>query len=254
MKISTTKKYNKIIFNTLGIFFIFLIWFLLSHLFNNSLVVPKITDVFKSLINILSTSRIYHLIILMILRILLTVVCSLLIALLFAILSIKSKNIYYFLNPLMVVMKTTPIIAIIILLLLAVGMKLTPYIATALVIIPIMYESIYSSFMQIDSSVTDDIKTISNINTKIIFKFYIPLVFSNIITSIIQSVGMGLKVMIMAEYISSKNNSLGYEINRYYVNLDMEGVYALLLIVIVIVFCIDLLLKKIRERNNNENN
>lgn len=131
---------------------------------------------------------------------------------------------------------------------------MTPYIATALVIIPIMYESIYSSFMQIDSSVTDDIKTISNINSKIIFKFYIPLVFSNIITSIIQSVGMGLKVMIMAEYISSKNNSLGYEINRYYVNLDMEGVYALLLIVIVIVFCIDLLLKKIRERNNNENN
>lgn len=151
-------------------------------------------------------------------------------------------------------MKTTPIIAIIILLLLAVGMQLTPYIATALVIIPIMYESIYSSFMQIDSSVTDDIKTISNINSIIIFKFYIPLVFSNIITSIIQSVGMGLKVMIMAEYISSKNNSLGYEINRYYVNLDMEGVYALLLIVIVIVFCIDLLLKKIRERNNNENN
>lgn len=151
-------------------------------------------------------------------------------------------------------MKTTPIIAIIILLLLAVGMQLTPYIATALVIIPIMYESIYSSFMQIDSSVTDDIKTISNINSKIIFKFYIPLVFSNIITSIIQSVGMGLKVMIMAEYISSKNNSLGYEINRYYINLDMEGVYALLLIVIVIVFCIDLLLKKIRERNNNENN
>lgn len=131
---------------------------------------------------------------------------------------------------------------------------MTPYIATALVIIPIMYESIYSSFMQIDSSVTDDIKTISNINSIIIFKFYIPLVFSNIITSIIQSVGMGLKVMIMAEYISSKNNSLGYEINRYYVNLDMEGVYALLLIVIVIVFCIDLLLKKIRERNNNENN
>lgn len=131
---------------------------------------------------------------------------------------------------------------------------MTPYIATALVIIPIMYESIYSSFMQIDSSVTDDIKTISNINSKIIFKFYIPLVFSNIITSIIQSVGMGLKVMIMAEYISSKNNSLGYEINRYYINLDMEGVYALLLIVIVIVFCIDLLLKKIRERNNNENN
>lgn len=256
MKISIIKKNknkSKIIYNILGILFIFLIWFILSYYFNNSLVIPKIKDVFKTLIKILSTSRIYKLLLLMIIRIILTVVISFIISLLMAIFAIKNKNIYNFLNPLIVVMKTMPIIAIIILLLLSVGMNLSPYIATALVIIPIIYESLYTSFTQIDTNVTDDIKTVSNINFKIIIKFYIPLILSNVITTIIQSVGLGLKVMIMAEYLSSKNNTIGFEINRYYVNLDMEAVYALLLIVIIIVFCIDLILKKIREKKENEN-
>ena len=102
---------------------------------------------------------------------------------------------------------------------------------------------------QIDKNVTDDIKTISGLNLTVIIKFYIPLIFPNIITSLIQSFGLGLKVMVMAEYTSPKNNTFGAEIKRLYDNNNMEKVYALVLLLIILSFVVDKILGIVREKN-----
>ena len=102
--------------------------------------------------------------------------------------------------------------------------------ATSFVIIPIIYEMIYSSLTQIDSTVTDDIKTLTNNNFNVIMRFYIPLIIPSIVTSVVQSFGLGLKVMLMAEYISPRTNTFGAEINRYYMNNQMEYVFAIIII------------------------
>ena len=77
LKNFTDKFLNKTIYTILGFVFIIVLWLLFSTYFNNSLVIPKISEVFKSFINILSESRIYKLILFMILRIIITTVISL---------------------------------------------------------------------------------------------------------------------------------------------------------------------------------
>lgn len=248
MKRSIDKK--SIIYNILGILFIFILWLILSNVYNNSLVLPKIKEVFEAFGKLVVTSRFYSLLYKMVIRILLTVIISLFISMLLAIASFKSKRVYYFLNPLITILKTIPIIAIIIMLLMSIGFDLAPYVATSFVIIPIIYEMIYSSLTQIDSTVTDDIRTLTNNNFNVIIKFYIPLIIPSIITSIVQSFGLGLKVMLMAEYISPRTNTFGAEINRYYMNNQMEYVFAIIFIVVLIVFVCDKLLKWIREKFN----
>lgn len=244
---------NNLLFNALGLIFIFLVWFGLSHLYNNSLVIPKIEAVIESLVTIMGTSRFYKLFFLMILRIIITVIVSLLIALLLGAFSYKFKKFASFINPLITIMKTIPIIAIIILLLMSLFSKVAPYVATAFVIIPLIYEIIYSSLCNINSSITDDIKTVSNINMKLVFGFYVPYIFPNIITSVIQSFGLGLKVMVMAEFMSPMQNTFGSEVNRYYVDLRMDCVFALVIIIIIVVFAIDKLMKFVRIKTNYEN-
>ena len=150
----------------------------------------------------------------------------------------------------MTLLKTIPIIAIIILLLIAV-MSMAPYVASALVIIPIIFEGIYITLKQIDKNITDDLKTICGLNFTVIFKFYIPLILPNIITSLIQSFGLGMKVMVMAEYTSPKNNTFGAEIKRLYDNNNMEKVYAMVILLIVLSFIIDKVLKNVREKKIN---
>ena len=248
MKVSINKINKNIIYNILGILFVFLLWYILSITYNNSLVIPRIKEVFKSLVDLLGSNRFLQLFFKMILRILLTLSCSLIIAIIMSVLSFISIKIHSLLNPLIVIMKTIPIIAIIILLLMSIGMKTAPYVATGFVIVPLIYEMVYASLKGIDKTITEDIKTVTGINFTVIFRFYLPLVFPNIVTSLLQSFGLGLKVMLMAEFISPMRDTFGAEINRYYNNNDMPKVFAIVIIVIIVVFLSDKLIKMIREK------
>lgn len=248
MKVFIDKINKNYLFGILGLGLIFVIWHLLAIYYNNSLIIPSIKETFIALFTLLKTSRFFKLLFMMIFRIIITVFISLVVSLLLAILSFKSSRFNSFLNPIIIIMKTIPIVAIIILLLVFVGMKLTPYVATSFVIIPLIYEMIYASLKQIDPAITDDIKTVSKIDFKLICLFYIPLIANNVLTSIIQSFGLGLKVMLMAEFMSPMTNTFGAEISRYYNNNDMAKVLAIVIIVILIVFASDRALKKFRDK------
>ena len=54
--------------------------------------------------------------------------------------------------------------------------------------------------------------------------------------------------MLMSEFISPASNTFGSEIRRYYENLDMEKVYSLVILVLVIVLIVDGILKFFREK------
>ncbi len=248
MKNSIDKIFKKYFFSILGLGIIFILWYVLAIVYDNSMIIPSIKETFIALLDLIKSSRFFKLLFMMIFRIIITVGVSLIISIILAVFSFKSDKFNKFINPIIVVMKTIPIIAIIILLLILVGMKITPYVATTFVIIPLIYEIIYASLKQIDPSITDDIKTVSVIDFKLICLFYIPLIANNILTSIIQSFGLGLKVMVMAEYMSPMTNTFGAEIKIYYTNNDMNKVFAIVIIVILIVFASDKLLKIVRNR------
>lgn len=247
-KNSIDKKISKYSIYVLSILTIFILWILANTFYNNSLVIPSVKGVFQSLGQLLSGSRIYSILFSMILKILFTTFVSLIVALIMAIISFRFKGFSYYLSPMIVIVKTMPIIAIIILLFMSVGIKSAPYIATSFVLIPIMYESILNTLLHIDKSITDDLKTVVDINILVIIKFYIPLIFPSLITSVIQSFGLGIKVMLMSEFISPASNTFGSEIRRYYENLDMEKVYSLVILVLVIVLIVDGILKFFREK------
>lgn len=247
-KNSIDKKISKYSIYVLSILTIFILWILANTFYNNSLVIPSVKGVFQSLGQLLSGFRIYSILFSMILKILFTTFVSLIVALIMAIISFRFKGFSYYLSPMIVIVKTMPIIAIIILLFMSVGIKSAPYIATSFVLIPIMYESILNTLLHIDKSITDDLKTVVDINILVIIKFYIPLIFPSLITSVIQSFGLGIKVMLMSEFISPASNTFGYEIRRYYENLDMEKVYSLVILVLVIVLIVDGILKFFREK------
>ena len=113
---------SKYIYNILGFLFIIIIWIVASHIYNNDLVVPKIKEVFTAWISIFSRKRIYTLIFSMISRIVLTIMISLVFSLTLATVSFISKKAHSFLAPMITIMKTVPIVAIIILLFMSIGM------------------------------------------------------------------------------------------------------------------------------------
>ena len=241
-------KNKKYLFFILGIIFLFLIWFILSLIFHNSLIIPSILDVSKALIKIFQEKIVYGIIFKTILDILLTVLLSFIIAIFLATLSYRFSNFKSFIHPIIILMKTIPIVAIIILFFMMIGIKATPYIVTSFVIIPILYEGILSGYQSLDKNMLEEIKTISSFNFLVLSKVYIPLCIPYIITSMIQSFGLGMKVMIMAEYMSPTNDTLGSQIRRHYNNNDMDKVFAWVIILIVFVSAVEIMIYICKKR------
>ncbi len=232
----------------LSVLFIILLWTVSSLIIDNSLVLPGISEVILSLKEILSTSTTYLIILLTIVRLILVVLVSLVIAFILAILSYLSDKFESFIKPLFVILKTIPVIAIIVLLLITFGSKTSPYIMTSLVVLPIMYEGLLTSLKNINKELIDDVKTLSNTNWMVLKDFYFPIILNFIMMTLVQSFGIGLKVMVMGEFIAQPNCSIGYILQLERSNLNSSAILAWSVILIILVLLFEILVLKLSER------
>ncbi|MGI6758307.1 MAG: ABC transporter permease [Bacilli bacterium] len=232
----------------LSVLFIILLWTVSSLIIDNSLVLPGISEVILSLKEILSTSTTYLIILLTIVRLILVVLVSLVIAFILAILSYLSDKFESFIKPLFVILKTIPVIAIIVLLLITFGSKTSPYIMTSLVVLPIMYEGLLTSLKNINKELIDDVKTLSNTNWMVLKDFYFPIILNFIMMTLVQSFGIGLKVMVMGEFIAQPNRSIGYILQLERSNLNSSAILAWSVILIILVLLFEILVLKLSER------
>ena len=239
---------NRIAFG-LGIFFIFIVWLIVSLWAQNDYVLPSIPSTFNAMSNLLKQPKTYSILGNTLLRLLICLVISFSLALLLAILTVKFKSIKSFLSPQLTLVKTIPILVLIIFLWVLLNNEIAVYVITCFVMFPIIYEGILLGFESIDKVMLEDIKTCSSFNFEIAKKIYIPLSFPYILTSLLQSFGLGLKVAVMAEYLSQPNDSIGKELmmykNYYY---EMEYVLAWSIILIIIVLIIECVIRFLKKK------
>lgn len=209
-----------------GILFILLVWFFASRIVDNSIVIPKISEVLQALGSLLQTKQTYVVIFNTISRLILTVSISFVLALFCSILAGSITRVKDFLKPIMTLMRTTPVAAVIIILLMIFGNIKSPYIITSLVILPIMYEGILVSFENIDQGIIDEVKMLSNLNFRVVKEVYLPIVTPQILSTLVATIGLGLKVMVMSEFIAQPNNTIGYVMLQEKNFLEMDYVFA----------------------------
>jgi ABC-type nitrate/sulfonate/bicarbonate transport system permease component len=113
-----------------------------------------------------------------------------------------------------------------------------------------MIEGIIGAIDNIDKAIIDDLKML-DINTfKKFIQVYIPLCVPFIVTTFLQSFGLGLKVMIMSEYMNQVENTIGGTLVNLKGNLEGYGpLLAWLIIIIVIVAIGDMLVKLISKHS-----
>jgi len=231
-----------------GILFILLVWFFASRIVDNSIVIPKISEVLQALGSLLQTKQTYVVIFNTISRLILTVSISFVLALFCSILAGSITRVKDFLKPIMTLMRTTPVAAVIIILLMIFGNIKSPYIITSLVILPIMYEGILVSFENIDQGIIDEVKMLSNLNFRVVKEVYLPIVTPQILSTLVATIGLGLKVMVMSEFIAQPNNTIGYVMLQEKNFLEMDYVFAWTIILVVFVLLVEELLKIIKTK------
>jgi len=244
---SLDKKRDNIFF-ILGILAIFVFWIILSLTVNNEFAVPKVSKTSRALADLLSNGKTYLILGRTILRIVLAISISFVVSIILVILSTLSSKFKNFISPIITLLKTVPVVVVILLFLFLFSRNSTPIYVALLVIMPIMYEALLNGISNIDDSIIDETKMLSKTNLFILRKIYIPLTKPYIILSILQSIGLGLKAMVMAELISQAKNSIGREMYEYRSLLDMDYIFAWGLLMIAIVIISEIFIRMMKKK------
>ncbi len=245
---------NSILFNKiLGVFFaivfIFLISLILYFTKNNTLVFSSPLYIIKETFLLIFKYNTYCDLFYTILRLILCLFISFLLALILSYFSYKYSLFESFINPFVIIFRSTPIICISVLFIIIFSAKSSCYIITCLILFPLFYESFMGSFKSIDKSIIDSYKLDTKFNIKVLLKLYLPISITHIKASLIEGIGLGFKVMITSEYLSGTNKSIGDSLFKIYQNnIDMTYVYAYALFIIIISFVLTNICNLIKKK------
>ena len=241
---SNKKKSDLII----GISLLLLIWHLLAMGVGNINIFPTPLAVIGALGKIIAAPNFFTTIALTLSRALTGLVISFILALVLGLLSVNTHFIKMLLYPLVSVMKAIPTAAIIVQLIIWFGPFKAPPIVGFIVIFPLLYAAVVEGLENIDTGIIE-MADIYQIPKKYRIKYiYYPSVVSYLSAALDGTIGLCIKVIISAEYISITRNSLGYGIYYGFAYFDMSLVWAWAIVAICISVIIELPLRYVKKR------
>ena len=227
---------------------IVLLWYLIYIIVDHPLLIPSISTViqtfFKMLIDLVFLNAFFHTAI----RLIISLVLSSVIGIMFGYFSAKNKSIELWLRPHVTILKTIPVVSVIIIMYILFDFQVAPYLITFFMIFPIFYQATYHGIKAINQDLLDvyhlemdhwylEIKYVymHNIRDYLILAFY-------------QSFGLGFKVLVTSEFITQTKNSIGNQLYQAKVNLEYDYVFAITILLIIITVLVEVFMAKFKKK------
>ncbi len=222
-----------------SIFVLFIIWVLTYQAIDHQLIMPSPESVFLSLFDLLTNSDSLGIIAISMFRLILSITLSTALGIALGMLSGLNQKVSWVMKPYVTILRTIPVISIIVILLILFGYKITPFIITFLMVFPIVFQAAESGIKAINHELID----VYNLERHDFFisirHLYFPMIQKYLFLSFLQSFGLGLKVLVMAEYLGQTRNSIGNSLYLAKTNLDYSEVFAWTILLILISFAIE---------------
>lgn len=230
---------KKIIIYLISIIFIILGLYLIFFIIDNDIIFPSPYNILIALINLLKEQKTYIILGYSFLRLIISLLLSFLIGGTLGILAGKFNSFRIFIKPFMTILRSVPLASIIVIIIVILDFNKSPYVITLIMLIPIIYEAFLNGILNLDKDLMDVWKLESNMNEKVLINIIFPLAKPFITTAFIQSVGLGIKVLIMAEFICNTNNSIGKALVNSANYLEYDNVFAWTILAILFVIIIE---------------
>jgi len=138
------------------------------------------------------------------------------------------------LSPFIVLCRSMPTMALILILLLAVGSDMLPTVVAFLVVFPLCYENMQAAIAETDRRLIRMAKVFRIPKWRQITGIYIPAMLPFVFSSIIAGFGLNIKVVISAEVMGLPSMSIGYVILSARQSLDFGVSFAWLIIAVIL--------------------
>lgn len=138
------------------------------------------------------------------------------------------------LRPAVVIMKATPVVSIIILMIFWFKTDRVPLIIGFMIAFPVVYHAVLQGTRQVDRKLLEMAKVFRVPGSRTLTGIYIPSLLPFLLGGLDAAVGIGWKSVIAAEVISQPRFGIGTQLMNSKYNLDMESLFAWTLLAIII--------------------
>ena len=146
----------------------------------------------------------------------------------------RSRFVRKLLEPLMILLRTIPLIVMAVIIMVLTKYDRVPLIASALMLIPLISEATSEGLRRIEPELVDVYRMNSGFTPRVALQVYLPLMAGYLKQAYINAVGMGIKLAVTTEYLVQARNSLGKAVySSAYFN-EYEEIYAYALIMILL--------------------
>jgi NitT/TauT family transport system permease protein len=228
------------------------VWYILSTALGRALVLPTPFAVFGRLLSLLPTSDFWLACLGSVLRIFVGLIAGILAGVLLASLCAVSRLMEAIFEPLVTVIKATPVASIIILMLFIMAKTAVPMVAALLMVIPIVFGNVKKGITSVPVDLSEVAEMYDFGFGKRMKYLVLPSVLPYFSAACRSALGLAWKAGIAAEVICYPKYSIGANLNNAKVYLESEELYAWTIVVIVIsvliekgvVSLLDLVMKK----------
>ena len=237
--ISIMRRNNQEFFETvLGIILIGCLVHVAGWIRHDNLVFPGLTEILRAFFRLLGEAHTYRLIVTTLHHLLQALLLASAVGIPLGMAEGSSSFIYRLLRPLMILLRSVPVIVMVVIIMVMTKYEYVPLIATAFLLIPMISEAVYEGMHGIEPELLDVYRLNSGFSARVMLQVYFPLMAGYLKQAYAGAVGMGIKMVVTTEYLVQTRNSLGKAIyNSSYFN-EYQDIYAYALIMILLVLLV----------------
>lgn len=222
----------------LGILLIGALVQLAGWLKGDDLVFPGVGEILRAFGRLVTTGSTYRLVWTTMQHLLLTMAASTVIGVALGLMQGMSRFLRTLLTPLMIFLRSLPMIVLIIIVMVVAKYKYVPVIASTMIVVPIISEATCEGCLRIDRELIDVYRMNSGFNLRVMWHVYLPLMAGYLRQAYTNAVGMGVKLAVTTEYLVQTRDSLGKAVHSSIYFNEYQDIYAYALVMILLVLLI----------------
>ena len=231
-----------------GILLIIFLWKVASLVSGSSQIVPSPGKTLLTTWEILIDPTFWPDIANTVLRGIVGFIISLLLALVLGIPAGISKNFFLFLNPLLVTIRSTPVVSIILLAIIWLGSDRVPVFIALLTMFPVLCVNIIEGIGNVDKDLIEMSRVYKVRHLRIISGVYFPSIIPFLTGGISNALGFGWRAIIIGEVLSQPTRGIGTRMQISQSYLLVSELIAWTIIAIIVSYLFELVIRKTEKK------
>jgi NitT/TauT family transport system permease protein len=170
-----------------------------------------------------------------------------LLALILGILAAWKAGIFSFFKPLLIVIRSTPVVAFILLLLIWFETNHVPVIIAFITMFPIIYTNITKGLHEVDASLKEMIQVYQLSKAQKFHSVYLPSISAFLFSGASTALGFGWRAIIIGEVLSQPVHGIGSRMREAYGYFEVKEVISWAILVVLLSFAFDMLLSGLEK-------